>query len=224
MFNRSLPPFDSGPGPTTAAYTASAAENPGGPITGPRTLSGISIGSAFSGRHVVAAIMLQRSGSAGTSIVTGVSIGGVAATKLGSTAFSGNANDHLVEFWIAAVPTGTTADVVLTFTDSIFRWATSLFAITGYSSLNDSDAVGTTSNIAISGTVDVRANGCAIAAVTNNGANTYSWTGLTERVDGTYGNTYSAASDDFVSASPGLSVTATQSSNNSPQALAIISL
>lgn len=209
---------------TTAAYTGSSSENPGGTVSSPRTLTGISIGTADSARRVVAAIMFQESGNTGSSPITGVTIGGVSATRIGTVARSNNANDHICEFWVAAVPTGTTADVVITFTGSIYRWATSLFKVLGYSSVYNSNTGSTSSNTAVSATINGRANGCIIACVTNNGSNTYTWTNLTEAVDATYGNTYSAASDNFSTAQTGLSITATQSTNNSPQCISILSL
>lgn len=208
---------------TTAEYTGSGSENPGSLVGSPRTIAGIAIGSAVSTRYVVAAVMMQIDGGGG-SPTTGVTIGGVTAAKIGSSALSGNGTNHVAEFWIAAVPTGTTADVVVSFTGSIYRLAVSCFKVLGYSSVFDSATNGTTSTIAIAATINARANGCVIACVTNNGASSYTWTNLTERVEATYGNQYTAASDDFAAASPGLSITATQAVNNSPQCISIVSL
>lgn len=209
---------------TTAEYTGSGSANPGGTFSSPRTISSIAIGTADAARFVVAAIMFQVSGNTGASPTTGVTIGGVTATKIGTSARSNNANDHVAEFWIAAVPTGTTADVIVSFTGSLFRMAISCFKVLGYSSVFANSAVGESSAISVSTTINGRANGCIIACATNNGSVTYSWTGLTLRVTATYSNTYTAASDNFASAQTGLTVTATQSSNNAPHCLSVVSL
>jgi hypothetical protein len=209
---------------TTAEYAGSGSTNPGSAFSGPRTISAVAIGTADAARYVVAALLFQVSGNTGSSPTTGVTIGGVTATKIGTSARSNNANDHVAEFWIAAVPTGTTADVIVSFTGSLFRMAVSCFKVLGYSSVFANSAVGEASAISVSTTINGRANGCILACATNNGSNTYTWTNLTERADATYGNTYTAASDNFATAQTGLTVTATQSSNNAPHCLSVVSL
>ena len=218
-----FPTFSPVDATTTAEYTGSGLESPGGSLSSPRTFAGVSVGSADAGRHVVSAIMLQRTSGSG-SPVTGVTIGGVTATKIGSTGLSGHTLEHVAEFWIAAVPTGTTADVTVAFTGTIFRWAASLFKVLGYSSVHNSATAGTLSANAVSASINGRANGCIIACVLNNGVTSYTWTNLTERYDGTAAITFSAASDNFATAQTALSITATQAANNSPQCIAIVSL
>lgn len=93
-----------------------------------------------------------------TVLPTGVTIGGVAATQIGST-FSANTNT--VSFWVADVPTGLTGNVVVSFGSgrgrcSIYVWS---FYKSGALSVADSDTDSAGSNVSI----DIPANGVCLA-------------------------------------------------------------
>ena len=74
------------------------------------TFSSQSIGAADSNREVVVALMMRASG---TVTVSSVTIGGVSATQDATASNLVSSNTTLVAFYRAAVPTGTTADVVV---------------------------------------------------------------------------------------------------------------
>ncbi|PKR57513.1 hypothetical protein [Thalassospira lohafexi] len=204
-------------------YTGIGYYNPGGTFTGPRTLSSVPVGAADDGRTVIVALFYQSSGTTEPP-VTGVTIGGVSATRIGDIGESGNPNEHYVEFWKAPLPSGTAADVVVTFTGSLFRVGVMSYRVIGYSSVFDSSAVGTLSEISLSTTVNVRAGGAVIGAVFNNGSATFTWAGVTEDEDSAPDNARSSASDMFASDEADRTISVTQSTNASPQAMSVISL
>jgi len=181
-----------------------------------------SLGAADPGRRIVVAASGQRLGS--PSGVSSLTIGGVSASPVVARQ-TGNGNDHTVEFWAAAVPTGTSGNVVVTFNAGHLRCHVSVFRLLdAAATAHDTDSA-TNSSAAVSASIDIPAGGVALAAAFDNGNTSYAWTNLTERWDIGSGslNTFSSAADAFASAQTGLSITATQASNNAPQALVVAS-
>ena len=97
-------------GPVTVTYQASATDGSG---SSPWTFTAMAIGTADSNRRVIVAIAAPSTSTALDPAIDSVSIGGVSATLYGSRQHSSNTY-HEVSFWYADVPTGTTADVVVT--------------------------------------------------------------------------------------------------------------
>jgi hypothetical protein len=134
--------------------------------------TGMSFGTATSDRYIVLAF-----GCVGNDI-TAVTIGGVSASKLVSVvAGFGSVRTSI---WIAAVPTGTSGDVVLTGISGVS--SAQLYGITG---LNSASATDTGSNSGSSplnfSSLSVSAGGVAIGtsfSESTPGA-TATWTGLT---------------------------------------------
>ncbi len=186
------------------------------------TFSSLSLGAADATRRIVVAIAGQRLGS--PAAVSSVTIAGISASLVASRQ-TGNGNDHTVEIWSAAVPTGASGNVVVTFNTGHLRCSVSVFRLLDAAATAHATSSATNSSAAVSASIDIPAGGVAIAAAYNNGNTTYTWTNLTERTDqgGSGVNTFSTACDDFAAAQAALSITATQASNNPPQALVIAS-
>jgi len=160
------------------------------------TFSSVSFSTAAADRRVVMALW-EQGGAVGISSVT---IGGVSASQLVG---SGGTTNPLVSLWIAAVPTGTSGNVVVQFGGGTANCAIAVWAVYGIGS-NTAFATATTSAAEnpASESLSVPSNGVAIAAsrlVTNTTA--FTWSGLTEDFDALLEvGRYSGASDAFASA------------------------
>ena len=172
------------------------------------TFSSQAIGTADANRYVIVAVHLQRSNT--SEIVNSLSVGGVSATLI-SSGTSNTANRSLVDFWKAAVPTGTTADVVVTLSGTADRCAISVWSCIGNVQKLQSviAAPSDASTNALLTTTQVPDNGFALSGVawqSSSGGtdNQATFANTTERVDATFGEvdaSYAAASADFTSAS-----------------------
>lgn len=133
------------------------------------TFNGQDIGTASSKRYVVCAYR-------GTGIVSSVTIGGVTATALST--FGPN-------FYIALVPTGTTATVVVTVTVSLAHTITiALWAVYNISS-PAAQAVTTSTASPAALSLDVPARGIVIAEACGGNNSGGTWAGATEDFDQT---------------------------------------
>lgn len=189
----------------------------------PLTISAMGIGAAADRDLVIVGIQCHKGGTNLTAI-TGVTIGGVSATVLVSVDGNDGSNAEVVALAAAVVPTGTTADVVITGNNGIRN-----ADVVVYTAKNvDTTAHDTQSSTAAnpSATIAVTAGGIIIAyAATANGGITFTWTNLTEDVDivGTGGGASSGASDAFAVADAARTITATLSSGSSRRAMGIVS-
>lgn len=176
------------------------------------TFSAQALGAASADRYIIVTAAGRKAGASTT--ISSITVGGVTATivvqrtnTITNTAVSGIA--------IAAVPTGTTGDVVVTFGAGMARCGIALWAVTGLASDTPTD---TDSSVATAPTVnlDVVAGGFAIGCAYDSasvGASA-TWAGITEQYDnqindGGVVNTWTGASDTFVSVQTGLTMTAT---------------
>lgn len=185
---------------------------------------GASIGAAAADRLV--AIVVNGFNLTSLDGIDSVTIGGVAATAAIERLrnFGGSGLGMFSSIYWAAVPTGTTATITLTFTGDDIEGTVAVYRITG---------ANTTSPIAATGGNDV-ASGSVSASVTpgngtatlagalagfNSGASSSSWTNATEDFDssvdpagiGTFLNTSAASRAD--AGSPGaISIAATSAS------------
>lgn len=163
---------------------------------------GVAIGAADSTRYVVVAAVIRNNAD-----LTSVTIGGVSATKVVSKlSTTETASTHI---WWAAVPTGTTANIIVVAPATMSSISASVYTITGSATA----AVSTTSNDTASVltlSLNTVANGCVIAASVSDNSGTATWVGATENYDAvseTVGR--STASADTVTASTPLTLTAT---------------
>lgn len=170
------------------------------------TFSSQNLGTASADRHIIASVTGR---AVGTPTLTGVTIGGVAATSVVNQVNTTGGNTSLAALFIAPVPTGTTGDVTLAFSLSFLRAGIGLWAATGLSSATAIDSSGSTANDPTYA-IDIPANGFAIGCAYNADTATASWTGITERFDEAVegaGSRHSGASDTFASAQTNLSLT-----------------
>lgn len=169
----------------------------------------VNLGTAASDRYIIACVA-SRVGS-GTPTIDAVSIGGVAATPV-VTQVNTSSGSNRIGIYIAAVPTGTTGDVDVTFSTTMLRCVVTLYRATAINSATASDTDSSTSSDPTC-SLNVPAGGFAIGtACVGSTTGTYTWTGITEDYDAaTEAFTMTSASDEFVSEQTGLTLTATYS-------------
>lgn len=149
------------------------------------TFSSLTFGTAAADRYIVACFTTRGGGS--NADIDSVTIGGVTATEvinataLQATVWNGTA------IFIAAVPSGTSGDVVVTYNVSTLRCGCSLYRLTGLGSATAHDTASDTtfSGGELTDTIDVPAGGIVIAASGQDSGTTpgYTWTGVTEEYD-----------------------------------------
>lgn len=185
-------------------YTDAKSDNVGGSST---TFSSVTIGTASSDRYVVVVATVRTSGI--SDITMTCTIAGVSATSVATVA-SLTASAHRQNIFIAAVPTGTTGNVVLTFSRSSIRSMISVFAVTGIDGLTAS-ATATSTASPGSGTITIPAGGIAIAGSYNILGGAYTWSNLTEQHYSVFNtnNYWAAASDAFATLQTSRVITAT---------------
>jgi len=172
------------------------------------TFSSSAIGTASSNRKIVVGPVSNR--APGTT-ATAVTVGGISATSvIGQTSNNG---EQRAELWEAEVPTGTTADIVVTWAataDScgIGVWAVYDAAASASDTASD-DGVPTL----LEENLTIPAGGVAISVACSGSSATYTWTNLTEKYDATVEGTvtFSGASDAFSTLQTSLLITATRS-------------
>jgi hypothetical protein len=187
------------------------------------TFTSRSFGAEAGDRYIV----VGTTGNTGTATtVSSMTIGGVSAAALLSVSLTNNA----LEFWIAAVPTGTTGTVAVTWGANRTRCAIVVWRVVGLvsSALDDSAQETGFGSSAGNGNIDIAAGGVALGMTSDTGTSsrTWTWSGLTESVDATYGSgrSYSAATGNFASAQTDLAVSATPSGNTSVGIFAAVAL
>lgn len=160
------------------------------------------LGAAAADRYIVVGV--QRRPAATVSAVT---VGGVSATQVVTATNSDNA----VSLWIAAVPTGTTGDVVVTLSTGVLRCAIQVYRLTGIASPVPYHTVTGSGTGTASGALNIPAGGVAIGcAVQGTTTTAATWAGLTEDYDAQVEViTASSASGTFASPQTGLTVSCT---------------
>lgn len=148
------------------------------------TFAGMDFGAASSDRIMVAAII----GGGTAATISSVTIGGVSASRVVQ---ANNSNSNSAEIWTAAVPTGTSGDVVVVWSTGIARSGASLYRMTGAeSTVIDTDTTGATNGLSAQFDLNQTINtvtGGAVVSVAYQGyfdPGTWTWTGLTEDVEG----------------------------------------
>lgn len=181
------------------------------------TFSSQSLGTADPFRYIIVNVT-GASASAGRTIST-VTVGGISGNILVQDA--PGASSRVSGIAIAAVPTGTTGDVVVTFsTGGVDRAGIGLYRATGISATpyhtNSND---TTSAASLSTTINTISGGVLIACFEDSTTSVASvgWTGATENYDqllatnhlqsGAYTTSTSTATGATVTATPNISIT-----------------
>lgn len=144
-------------------------------VGAPQTFTGVSIGAADATRRVI--VVIHGSGTGGA--VTAVTIGGISAT-IHASAVDVDDRSCIVS---AAVPTGTTATIVVTYTGSawdemgiaVFR-AINLVSGTPHATATDTVDV-------VSMSINIPTNGILVAGCINNTSAGMTTVGVTENYD-----------------------------------------
>lgn len=184
------------------------------------TFSGENLGTAAGDRYIIVGVA-ARAGATGRSI-SSITVGGVSATISIQGTQDGAAACCVGALAIAAVPTGTTGDVVVTFSGGMLRCAIQLYRATGLSSATPSDTDSDVSGAANpTVNLDVPAGGFAIGSGVSGSSSggPVTWTGLTEDYDAQIGGEASwstSASQTFVAAQTGLAITITMGTKTDP--------
>lgn len=214
------PGLVSGGGPPSATVfynTGGSATNdaPGGATV---TFTGIAIGTASADRYVACS---EYGRSTGTVTASGMTIGGISATRLIQATNAATGTD-LVDWWIANVTSGATANVVVTYNTT--PAASYVGCLEIHNLLNAGASSATASATTNGGSMvlsTVPAGGIVIAASGDHTAGTTTWTNVTKNWDNTPSRDQSGASAAFSSAQVNLSVSGTISSVASPVFVAV---
>jgi hypothetical protein len=148
------------------------------------TFSARALGVAESTRRIAVGITSNISTNGRT--ISSVTIGGVSASEVVFARYD-NGNSNIAAIWIASVPTGTTGDVVVTFSAAMGYCTIDIYRLlnasaTAYHTATDITA---TAN-ALSASLNLIANGAAIGVFINGGTTavrTTTWGGITEQTD-----------------------------------------
>ena len=199
------------------SHTANAAS--ASPLT-TYTFSSQALGAAHTNRKIV--VTIESSDNNASRTISSVTVGGISAGVVsdGTTSAvvnSGSGDSRIAAQWIAAVPTGTTGDIVVVFSGEMDQCAISVFrminAATTAFHVNTDNSV---SSDILSATLNIPGFGAAIGSALIRGTaaqQTVTWGGLTEVVDTDWGGnfSYSTASKSFATGQSALSVTVTSS-------------
>lgn len=149
------------------------------------TFSASDIGTASSGR-IIWLVAGSRDTST-TTAITSATVAGISATYGVSTNFITGSPTAItfVEAWYVAVPTGTTGDIVVNFSEATLRVDVAVYAVTGQATFTVA-ADNTASTL--SATVTGVSGGGIIAGSFNAGNNGSSWSGATEIFDAAVGS------------------------------------
>lgn len=171
------------------------------------TFSAQSIGVAESNRFIVVGAAARATANGRT--ISSVTIGGNSATQIVAVSADDGGNSRAAGLFGLVVPTGTTADIVVTFSGAMTRAGVGIWRIMGLRSATAKDTQTDTTSPTLSWTLDIPVGGVGIGvAFMNNNAGT-TWTGLTEDFDNVVeSNTITGAALKDVDGDSALSVTA----------------
>lgn len=216
-------------GPTLAFQTILSSTTGGGGSKAGVTYTATPIGPAATNRTIICGAVLRENGG---EQIASVTIGGISATNV-SHVFNSNVFVTTMYFWVASVPTGTTADIVVTYTNPVDSAdGLAVWAAYGLNSNTPTDTAGSISATAPSLNVVVADGGFVLATTWTlqvPSVAVASWTGVTAKgeVLGDPGTSpaeyFSAASaSDLAAASPrAVSATYNGTSTFEPCALAV---
>lgn len=176
------------------------------------TFSNISMGTADPARYILVAVFGRSNGN-GAQTISSVTVGGNGATILVqcTPVLESSSSYNVVGFAIIALPTGTTANVVVTCSGSMYGFGIGVWRLINPSSATPTATATDTGHNPLTGSINVSAGGsCFGAAMTVGGGPSFTWSGLTERFDDSQNmGAVTGASNDFASGQTPLSISAT---------------
>jgi hypothetical protein len=165
--------ISSGAAPAEIAFLQSASSTANATTY---TFSSQNLGTADAGRYIAVGV-----GGRGFASISSVTVGGVSATIVSQ--LENGSSSNVAGIAIAAVPTGTTGDIVVTWNEAGLRMGISVYRITNLTSPTISDVSTSTANDP-SVTLDIPVNGIGMGmALAQTSSGTASWTGMTEDAD-----------------------------------------
>lgn len=174
------------------------------------TFASKTLGDAAADRKIIVGVV-RDGGSART--VSTLTVGGVSASLL--IAQAGGVNTVSAEMWWATVPTGTTGDIVVTFSGGASRCGINWWRLVGAgAAAYDTGSNTTAGATSLADTLNIPAGGGALAISDNKDNATTTWTNLTKRgtdlvIEGT--SKMSGADASFAAAQTALAITANYS-------------
>lgn len=185
------------------------------------TFTDEAIGTAEPDRYVAVAVTMEDDGVSASA--TAVTIQGIAATEVVGISHAALSESTYAGIWIAKVPTGTTATIVVNGNTTMTGCAISLYRLTGIASptATDTDTDSGTKSL-FSMDLDVQSRGVAIGvAKSRDQATAATWSGLTEDDDFQSDNTrHTAASGVFAANAAASAITVTMGSERGCSACA----
>ena len=202
----------------TGAYLQSANTNAQQTVY---TYSAQNLGAAASSRMIVVAVMA-------TTTVTAVSsctIGGISATKIKEQVATVSGHYQLATIYAAMVPSGTTGDVVVNFSQNQYACAISVYRITGRTTAAAYATAGAATASPYSTTIEVPGPGFVIAcnSVNNAAASTVWSAGVSQGYDVSSTGRFGSASASYASSVTSQSISASNSGGTDAGALAVAS-
>jgi hypothetical protein len=146
------------------------------------TFSTVPIGTAASNRWCIALVKWRR---ATPTTLTSVTIGGVTASLVKERNYDsggGAGSTTGLSIWVANVPAGTTADLVVTLAATVLRCAYALATVNGINPTATDTAEATGADPLVA-SIDVAEDGVIAAVAANGNTATGAWSSLTEDVD-----------------------------------------
>lgn len=166
-----------GSGELTAAYLQNTFD---GANSTTYTFTAENLGPASSDRYIVVAIGGR---SVAVQTIASVSIGGVTATEIVQSDAWQNSASNATGLYYALVPSGTSGDVVVTWTGAMVRCGIGLWSITGGSLAVSDSAAGTPGGVSADVDIVNPDGGFVICSAMTGVSGTYAWTNADERFD-----------------------------------------
>lgn len=151
------------------------------------TFSSQNLGVDDSNRWIIVAV--GNVGSGADRTINSVTVGGISATQIVTSGFAAN---RTVDIWAAAVPTGTTGDIVVTNSGACVRCGYSAWRLITGTPASSSYATGSDTTVSsgdLSASLNVPQGGVIVAAcqhISGSGTETSSWTNVSEDWDSTF--------------------------------------
>lgn len=191
-----------------------------------KTFSSVSVGTADSLRYVLVGICATSSGN-GSKTISSVTVAGNSATLLvqGTPVDEGSSNYTVVGFAVIALATGTTANIVVTCSGSMYSYSIAVWKLINLQSTTPVATASAGAASPLSGSIAVSAGGSAFG-MAGAASGIFTWSGITERFDvaDNAGREHSGASDDFASAQAPLNISATPTAGGTGATAAFVSL
>lgn len=174
------------------------------------------LGTESAGRGIVVLFGIRDTGTSATS--SGVTINGVSASRVVSTNQTGGGNLTMTEAWYANVPSGTSGDIVLTFSESVLRCVADGYSVTG--NVTAEYAAGIVNGTSIPMSVNGTTGGALVSFIGVPMSTTVSWTGVTENSE-TVAGTFTGSSASGPASAGSNSVTPTSAGSGNSAAVLI---